>query len=225
MKRVLCTILPVLVCCTLAGQKPGDAEAITKQCSAIRELVYLGWTKQFDPIRMEQLRSSNGHQTMGTWQFETTRFNTSMLWQGANLSYLEHYEESTDSTRTDQWQYIAEYSHVPDVLQAESLYRQLNNEIEGCVYVLNDSTNLAFIELSPDRLPAERPSSLQIASLYELPLTDSTIQPAALITVMVGLEKRLKDYRVSLIIENLLRDDKASRLAKGKQTVAPITNE
>lgn len=182
-----------------------NSEVVTKQCSAIRELVYAAVNNQFEPIKMEQVRGSNGHQTVGSWQFATTRYNTSMEWQGANISYLEHYEESTDSTHTDQWQYIAEYSHVPDVLQAEFLFRQLNNELSGCPYEVNDSTDIEFQELPPDKLPAERPASLEIASLYALTLNEETsVKNAPTITVMVGMEKRAKDYRVSLIVEHLL---------------------
>lgn len=186
-----------------------EGEVVTRQCSAIRELVYAAWNGKFDLIRAGQLRSSNGYQTGGSWQFSSTRYNTNILWQGADISYIEHYEESTDSTHTDQWQYIAEYSHVPDVLEAERLFMQLNNQIAGCVYPVDDTTELEFIPLPPDKLPLERPSALEIAHLYELPLADSSsaTKPAT-ITLMVGMEKRVKDYRVSLIVENLLIENK-----------------
>jgi hypothetical protein len=215
MKTVACTLAVLFACCALRAQQPTDDAVVTKQCSAIRELVYSAWNAQFEPIRSDELRSSNGYQTAGTWQFTTTRFSTTVPWHGANISYIEHYEESTDSIHTDQWQYIAEYSHVPDVLEAERLYQQLNNQISGCPYPLNDTTDLAFIELPPDRLPAERPSSLEIASLYELPMADSSDarQPAA-ITLMVGMEKRAKDYRVSLIVENRTIDNRTRNVGK-----------
>ena len=152
MKTVACLMVCFMCCDYTKAQDPvAEKEVVTKQCSAIRELVYAGWKSQFEPIREEQLRSSNGYQTAGTWQFATTRFNTSILWQGANISYIEHYEESTDSSHTDQWQYIAEYSHVPDVLEAQRLYNQLNNQIAGCPYPLNDSTDLFFKELPPTK--------------------------------------------------------------------------
>lgn len=216
MKKVVCIGCLFYCSALFAQQQSSNGEVVTKQCSAIRELVYAGWNSQFEPIREAQLRSSNGYQTAGSWQFATTRFNTSIVWEGANVSYIEHYEESTDSTHTDQWQYIAEYSHVPDVLEAERLFRELNNQIAGCPYPLNDSTDLVFKELPPDRLPAERPSSLEIASLYELPLADSSTAAgqAPAITLMVGMEKRAKDYRVSLIVENLMIDSKIKPVGK-----------
>ncbi|MES2646475.1 MAG: hypothetical protein V4717_06340 [Bacteroidota bacterium] len=190
-----------------AQQDHANEEVVTKQCSAIRELVYAAVNGQFEPIKMEQVRGSEGFQTRGTWRFSTTRYNTSMQWQGANTSYLEHFEESTDSSHTNQWQYIAEYSHVPNVLEAERLYRQLNSQVAGCPYVINDSIDLQFIALPPEKLPVERPSSLEIASLYELPLEDSINQnKVAAISVMIGMEKRLKDYRVSLIVETVKGD-------------------
>lgn len=190
----------------VAQPSPGENAVITRQCSAIRELVYMAATERFEPIRLEEIRGSSGHQTAGSWKFATTRYNAGLTWQGANTSYLEHYEESTDSTRNDTWQFIAEYSHVPTVLDAEKLFTTLNNEIEGCAYPLNDSTDVAFVPLPADKLPADRPPSLEIAKLYELPLPNATADTAqGAIMVMVGMEKRAKDYRISLIVENSLK--------------------
>ena len=194
----------VLLLCQWAahGQQPGD-QVITKQCSVIRELVYAGATAKFEPIKMDQVRGSSGYQTQGTWHFSTTRYNTSISWLGADISYLEHSEESTDSTRLETWQYIAEYSHVPDVLEAAKLFNQLNHAIEGCVFPVDDSTDLAFIPLPQERLPADRPAALEVAKVYELPLPgQKQASEEGAVMVMVGMEKRAKDYRVSLIVEN-----------------------
>lgn len=184
------------------GQRSGDA-VITKQCSVIRELVYAAATAKFEPIKMDQVRGSSGYQTHGSWQFSTTRYNASLAWLGADISYLEHSEESTDSTKLEVWQYIAEYSHVPDVLEASKLFTQLNNEIEGCPYPVDDSTDLSFVPLPPERLPLDRPANLEVARLYELPLPghELTSENGA-VMVMVGMEKRTKGYRISLIVEN-----------------------
>ena len=62
------------------------------------------------------------------------------------------------------------------------------------------------VVLPPEKLPAERPSSLEVASLYELPLDDSIQSKNSTISVMVGMEKRAKDYRVSLIVETMKVD-------------------
>jgi hypothetical protein len=184
------------------GQRRED-QVVTKQCSVIRELVYAGATAKFEPIRMDQVRGSSGYQTRGSWQFSTTRYNASIAWQGADISYLEHSEESTDSTRLETWQYIAEYSHVPDVLEASRIFNQLNDEIEGCAFPVDDTTDLAFVPLPPERLPADRPPSLQVAKVYELPLPgQKAASEKGAVMVMVGMEKRAKDYRVSLIVEN-----------------------
>lgn len=204
MRIPACIILLISFVCRLPAQQT-NVDIVTRQCSAIRELVYAAATSKFETIRGEQLRGSSGYQKQGSWQFSTTRYFTSIAWQGANNSYLEHYEESTDSTRQETWQYIAEYNRIYNVLDAQKLFTELNNEIEGCPYPLNDSTDIAFVPLPPNRLPVDRPSSLEIAKLYELPLPNNSDSTLGAIMVMVGMEKRQKDYRVSLIVENSLK--------------------
>ncbi len=204
MRPLVCLIFMGLMQQVLYAQISNDA-VVTRQCSAIRELVYAAATAKFEPIRGNQIRGSSGHLVNGNWQFTTFRYDVEIAWQGASKSYLEYSEESTDTSRQETWQYIAEYSHVPGVLEAQKLFTALNNEIEGCVYPLNDSVDVSFIPLPPNRLPAERPSSLEIAKLYELPFTDNNAATQGAIMVMVGMEKRAKDYRVSLIVENAIK--------------------
>ena len=201
--RLVVSVLFLIFLQVSVNAQRRDEQVVTKQCSVIRELVFTAATAKFEPIKLDQVRGSSGHQVQGSWQFSTTRYNAEISWEGADISYLEHSEESTDSTRQETWQYIAEYSHVPDVLEASKIFTKLNDEIEGCPYPLNDSTDLSFVPLPPERLPADRPAALQVAKLYELPLSSNSADSAnGAIMVMVGLEKRAKDYRVSLIVEN-----------------------
>ena len=202
MREYVCVVFLFFLQGSLNGQ-PQDEQVVTRQCSVIRELVFAAATAKFEPIKLDQVRGSSGHQVQGSWQFSTTRYNAGISWEGADISYLEHSEESTDSTRLETWQYIAEYSHLPDVLEASKIFSKLNNEIEGCPYPMDDSTDLSFVPLPPERLPVERPAALQVAKLYELPLSSNRGDSASgAIMVMVGMEKRAKDYRVSLIVEN-----------------------
>jgi hypothetical protein len=201
MRRCVVAILILLLPTILWAQSTVDSIAVTRQCSAIRELVYQATNKQFEDITETEARASYGHQTLGTWQFATTRYNVNFQWVGATICYIEHNEESTDSFRHDTWQYIAEYKGLQNVLDAQRLYRQLNTQIEGCRYPLTDSVDVNFIPLPLDKLPAERPASLEVACVYELPVAGSSSLDPSPLNVMVGMERRQKDYRVSLIVE------------------------
>lgn len=202
MRSILIAILPVLLPLLLPAQPTtSDSVSVTRQCSAIRELVYQASNRHFEEITESEARTSYGHQTIGTWKFATTRYNVNFQWADASVCFIEHNEESTDSFRNDTWQYIAEYKGLQNVLDAERLFRQLNTQIEGCRYPLTDSVEVNFIALPLDKLPPERPAALQIASVYELPLVDFSPKAPSPVNVMVGMEKRQKDYRVSLIVE------------------------
>ncbi|MES2774799.1 MAG: hypothetical protein V4722_11480 [Bacteroidota bacterium] len=185
---------------------------VTRQCSAIRELVYAGSHQQFELIRMDETRTSNGFTKSGNWEFSTTRYQTKLPWTDATVSYIEHCEEKLDSVRTNTWQYIAEYSNIPNLLEADKLYRYLNGQISGCSYQLSDTAEINFRPLSADKLPKDRPSALEIASLYDLP--SNAADPKNLpppISVMVGMEKRKNSYRVSLIVENMQMEKAGGR--------------
>ena len=197
----------ILICLLL--QKVLDAQdttgVVTRQCSAIRELVYAGMHHQFQLIRMDETRTSNGFTKSGSWEFATTRYQTKLPWADATTSYIEHNEEKIDSIITNNWQYIAEYSNIPNLLEADRLYRYLNSQITGCSFPISDTVEINFRALPQDKLPKERPAALEIASLYDLPF--NAADPAGLpppISIMVGMEKRKNSYRISLIVENLV---------------------
>ena len=201
MRSIIIIFLPLLLPVVLQAQLLTDTSSVTRQCSAIRELVYQATNRQFEDITESEAKTSYGHQTLGTWQFSTTRYNANFQWADASKCYIEYNEESTDSFKNQTWQYIAEYSRLPNVIEAERLYRQLNIQIGGCRYPLTDSVEVDFIPLPLDRLPPERPAALEVASMYELPTAEALAKNQSPINVMVGMEKRQKDYRVSLIVE------------------------
>ena len=180
-------------------------KVVTRQCSAIRELVYTGMNEQFESVRLEETRTSNGYTRSGNWEFATTRYQTNLAWADATKSYIEHNDEKLDSTHSSSWQYIAEYSNIPNLVEADKLFRYLNGQITGCSFPISDTATINFRPLPPDKLPKDRPSSLEIASLYDLPPNPKNpkdLPPP--ISIMVGMEKRKDSYRVSLIIENLV---------------------
>lgn len=203
MKKIASILIWLLLQNELAAQD--TTGVVTRQCSAIRELVYAGMHHQFELIRMDETRTSNGFTKSGNWEFATTRYQTKLPWTDATTSYIEHNEEKMDSMITNNWQYIAEYSNIPNLLEADRLYRYLNSQIAGCSFPISDSVEINFRALPQDKLPKERPAALEIASLYDLPF--NAADPAGLpppISIMVGMEKRKNSYRISLIVENLV---------------------
>lgn len=198
------------------GQRlPEDTVRVTRQCSLIRELVTMGLEKHFAPIQLNQTGSTYGYRPNGTWEFATLRYDAELKWPGANRSYLENYTDKTLTAETSTWQYIAEYSHLPNALIAGSMYTYLNRQITGCSFPLNDSMEINFEPLPADSLPADRPAMLETASLYGLP--DLQANPASTIHVMVGMEKRsTNQYNVCLIVENVIRPRQNRLVVKEK---------
>ncbi|MEO7312687.1 MAG: hypothetical protein ABIX01_20040 [Chitinophagaceae bacterium] len=203
MKKISTIIACLLLHTALPAQD--TMQVVTRQCSAIRELVYAGTHEQFELIRVDETRTSSGYTKSGNWEFSTTRYQTKLPWADATTSYIEHSEEKMDSMLTHNWQYIAEYSNVPNLVEAEKLYRYLNGQISGCRYPISDTAEINFRPLPAEKLPKERPAALETASLYDLPF--NSLDPTRLpppISVMVGMEKRKNSYRISLIVENQL---------------------
>ena len=187
----------------LAAQRLPDTVRVSKQCSLIRELVTIGMEKHFAPIQLNQIGSTHGYMPNGTWEFATLRYDADLKWPGASRSYLENYTDRSPGIQSDTWQYIAEFTRLPNSLAATSMYLYLNRQIEGCSFSLNDSTEVDFRSLPTDSLPADRPAALETASIYGLPTLEKPT--ASTIHVMVGMEKRTNGYNVSLIVENVIK--------------------
>ncbi len=184
------------------SQLPPDSNRVTRQCSLIRELISIGRQDHFASILDREIGSTRGYQPNGAWEFATTRYGSTMQWPGANRTYLENYNDKTDTGRSDTWQYIAEYTRIPDAIIASGMYAYLNQQIAGCQFPLNDSIDIDFEPLPASMLPPDRPAMLETASLYNLPMLG--LDSNSSIHVMVGMEKRANSYNVSLIVENVV---------------------
>ncbi len=189
-----------------------ENDHVTRQCSLIRELVTAGREQHFAPFQRNEIGSTLGYKTDGSWEFKTTRYDADLRWPGANRNYLENYTDRTDTGTATTWQYIAEYTHVPNMASAKDIYTYLNRQIEGCQFPLDDSTAVDFEPLPDSMLPHDRPAILETASLYNLPAL--ALDKNSTIRVMVGMEKRLYDYNVCLIVENI---DKKSMAKNSKK--------
>lgn len=184
------------------SQLPSDSNRVTRQCSLIRELVSIGQQDHFASILDREIGSTRGYLPNGTWEFATIRYGSTMQWPGANRTYLENYNDKTDTGRRDTWQYIAEYNRISSAAAAAGIYAYLNKQIEGCRFPLNDSIDIDFEPLPASMLPPDRPAMLETASLYNLPMLG--LDSNSTIHVMVGMEKRSNSYNVSLIVENVV---------------------
>lgn len=180
-----------------------DSDHVTRQCSLIRELVSIGRKQHFAPIQKNEIGSTRGYKTDGSWEFKTTRYDAELHWPGANRNYLENYIDNTDTSNATTWQYIAEYTHVFSAASAKDIYIYLNRQIQGCRFPLDDSTAVDFEPLPDSMLPPDRPAILETASIYNLPVLG--LDKNSTIHVMVGIEKRVNDYNVCLIVENVVK--------------------
>lgn len=187
----------------LAQITTNDSDFIARQCVLLRELVFVGQQQHFAPIQDKEIGSTRGYRTDESWGFTTTRYDANLRWPGANRNYLEYYTDKTDTSSLVTWQYIAEYTHVLNATTARGIYAYLNRQIEGCSFPLNDSTTINFSPLPDSMLPADRPAMLETASLYNLPVLG--LDKNSTIHVMTGMEKRINDYTVCLIIENVVK--------------------
>jgi hypothetical protein len=193
------------------GQLPAVGH-VTRQCSLIREIVTAGREQHFAPIQQNEIGSTLGYKTDGSWEFKTTRYDAALRWPGANRNYLESYSDKTDTGISTTYQYIAEYTHVPNVISAKDIYTYLNRQIEGCQFPLEDGKLIDFEPLPDSMLPPDKPAILETASLYNLPILG--LDKNSTIHVMVGMEKRLYDYNVCLIVENVDKKQMGKLLKK-----------
>lgn len=183
-----------------------DTNRVSRQCSLIRELITIGQQNHFATIMDREIGSTRGYRPNGSWEFATIRYDATMQWPGANRTYLENYNDKTDTAHSDTWQYIAEYTRIPNAAAATGIYAYLNKQIQGCRFPLNDSVDIDFEPLPASMLPPDRPAMLETASLYNLPMLG--LDSNSTIHVMVGMEKRTNSYNVSLIVENVVNTKK-----------------
>lgn len=197
MIRMLC----ILVCLGFAVPILGQQDtALSKQCSAIREIVYLGSQKHFAPIIDQRLRGSNGYQPNGLWTFSNEQFSTSLPWQGAASTIIEYSTDHRDTLHTESWQYYATFAPLEDPLKAARFLQNMVEQINSCVLPLSDSISVNLVPVDPAELPPTKPDNLADAYLFYLPPTNAHLQQTS---IMLGLEKTRKGFRPLLIVEVL----------------------
>lgn len=193
--------LLISVCLSFASPLLAQQDtALSKQCSAIREIVYLGSEKHFAPIIDQRLRGSHGYQPNGVWTFSNEHFSTSMPWQGSTATTIEYSTDFRDTLNTESWQYIALFKPIADPLNASRFLQEMVEQINSCVLPLSDSISVNLVPVDPTELPPNKPENLADAYLFYLPPINPHLQQTS---IMIGLEKIRQGFRPLLIVEVL----------------------
>lgn len=183
---------------TLALQTVCAQQNISRQCAALREIVYQSHHKSFDAIIDRPLRTSHGFQPNGIWKFSTERFSTTMNWVGATSTVIEHATDERDTTFTENWQYIAAFEPMTEQVKAADFIKALLLQVDGCPLPLNDTVLLALKQVDPRYLPPTRPDEWAEAFLFDVP---AAADGPAQTSIMFGLERAVGGLRPVLIIE------------------------
>lgn len=170
----------------------------SRQCSAIREVVYLFTQQQIPELLYTKLKSSNGYQTNGVWTFNHERYSTRLPWADAQTTEVEHATDYRDTLQTDSWQYIANFAPQTDLVNANRQFRQVLQQINGCTLPIADSVPVVLQPVDPASLPPNKPDNLVDAFLFEMPPVPRT---AWQLSLMIGLEKLRNGYRTVLMVE------------------------
>lgn len=190
-------VLLLLPLCVAA--QPIDDSLRSRQCSALRELLYQA-EQRFSGIIDARLRSSEGYRLDGSWRFSNEQYSVTLPWVGARHTRLEHSTDQRDSTASDSWQYMAWFAETADVIAANAIFVRIVQQINGCVLPLNDSTTTILKAVPAEQLPALRPDDDWLAAY----LADCGTAGEAKLALMVGLERTRRGYRPMLILEWLL---------------------
>lgn len=188
-----------LMACCVASVAPSQSETgYSRQCSAIREVVYLFTQQQISDLLDTRLKSSNGYQTNGVWTFSHERYSSRLPWADAQTTEVEHATDSRDTLQTDSWQYIANFATLTDLQTANRQFKRVLQQINGCVLPFSDSVSIALLPVDAAELPPNKPDNLVDAFLFSLPPVPRT---AWQLSLMIGLEKVRNGYRTVLIVE------------------------
>ena len=188
--------------CTLPllGRAQRDT-VLERQCSAIRELIFIAQQQRFSSILDERQRgSSSGYQVNGQWTFSNEKFTTTLPWQGAVQTIIEHATDSRDTLHTESWQYIASFAVMTDRQQALRYTERLVEQINHCMLPLTDSISFDLRPVDPEELPPNKPDNLLEAYLFFLPETEG---PDKHTSLMIGLERIRQGYRPLLMLERM----------------------
>lgn len=188
----------LMACCVASVALSQTDTGYSRQCSAIREVVYLFTQQQISELLDTRLKSSNGYQTNGVWTFSHERYSTRLLWADAQTTEVEHATDFRDTLQTDSWQYIANFAPQSDLVNANRQFRNVLQQINGCTLPIADSVPVLLKPTDPADLPPNKPDNLVDAFLFELPPVPRT---AWHLSLMIGLEKMRNGYRTVLIVE------------------------
>jgi hypothetical protein len=191
--------LLVLLLPMYAVAQSADDSLRSRQCSALRELLYQA-QHRFGAIIDTRLRGSEGFRPNGTWRFSNEHYSTTLPWAGARQTRLEHSTDQRDSTSSDSWQYIAWFAETADGVAANTSFAQIVRQINGCVLPLNDTLTVELAAVPAEKLPVLRPEDDWLAAY----LADCGTAGEAKLALMVGLERTRRGYRPMLILEWLL---------------------
>lgn len=197
MHRGLLLVFSVMICANIFAQTD---TAYARQCSALREIVYQSSQDAFKNILDTRLRGSSGYQVNGAWTFSNEHYSTTLPWEGAASTLIEHSTDSRDSTETESWQYLATFASTPYRTVATKLYEQVVSQINDCVLPLTDSISVNLQPIDPIDLPANKPDNLTDAYLFVFPKEAAATKETS---IMVGLERVRNGYKVMLMVELL----------------------
>lgn len=203
--RWIYTVILVLVYGLSFGQQPDQAYA-TGQCSAIREVIYSAYEKQFNNLLDKELKGSHGYQVRGTWRFETFQYQSLLDWPGATKTYIDDSRESTESSSKMIRQFVAEFGPVKTREEAKQKFDLLNAQIAECRLPLSD-TNITLLKPLPlDRIKDELPVAALDARLYPVRVKEATAaEPGQEVVIMTAFERNGQLYSTYMIVEYRLQ--------------------
>jgi hypothetical protein len=194
-------MLCILVCfCFASSLWAQEDTVLARQCSALRELVYIGQQNRFSSIIDLRISGSHGYQPNGLWTFSNEHFTTTLPWQASSRTSIEHSTDHRDTLFTESWQYMAEFTPTKDSLYANRFLLRMVAQINQCVLPLSDSISIHLQPVDPTNLPPSKPDNLAEAFLFYLP---PPANPTLQTSIMMALEKTRSGYRPILIIEVL----------------------
>lgn len=179
-----------------------ETMVVVPQCSAIREIIYSAYEKQFNNLMDKTLKGSHGYQVRGSWRFETVQYATLLEWSGATKSYIDNSEEGTDTSYKLIRQYVAEFANLKTADEAKAKFLQLNNQIADCRLPLAD-TNVTLLKPLPlDKIEDELPVAALDAKLYPVRVKYADAAEAGQeVVVMTAWERNGKLYSAYMIVE------------------------
>ncbi len=174
--------------------------ALSRQCSAIREVIYQSTHNHFSGLLDKQVRNSSGYQVNGIWKFSNEHYSTTFEWPNAKSSIIEHSTDERDTIFTESWQYIATFETIANPLNAAHFFSEAVAQINNCVLPLTDSITVNLQPVDPTELPPTKPDNMTEVKLFYLPQIPGSLAETS---IMIGIERIKQGYRPMLMVEVL----------------------